>query len=135
MQSDGDGTYTYIDPYPVKGDNTYRLQQIDIDSLVSYSKPLDVIYHGSTANNNLLSVYPNPAKDLITVAFSSTTSALTDSYLSSIYNAQGKLMMQQTANSNTWTQNVSALKPGAYVIQVKAANGNSIGNSKFVRVQ
>jgi hypothetical protein len=134
VQSDGDGTYTYIDPHPVKGENTYRLEQINIDSLVSYSKPLAVIYHGSTANNNPLSVYPNPAREQITVNFSSTSPTSTDSYLSYIYNSEGKLVLQQTANNSTWTQDVSALKPGAYVIQVKSANGNSIGNSKFVRV-
>jgi hypothetical protein len=135
VQSDGDGTYTYIDRHPVTGDNTYRLQQINIDSLVSYSKPLSVIYNVSTASSNLLSVYPNPARELITVNYSSTNPTSTNSYLSCIYNSEGKLVLQQTANSNTWTHDVSALKPGAYVVQVKAANGNSVGNAKFIRVQ
>jgi hypothetical protein len=135
VQSDGDGTYTYIDHYPATGNNTYRLQQINIDSLVSYSSPLNVVYSVSTPSSNLLSVYPNPARGLIKINFNSTTTTPASSYLSYIYNSVGELVMQQTANSNTWTQDVSALKPGAYVIQIKTINGNSIGNSKFVRVQ
>jgi hypothetical protein len=135
VQGNGDGLYTYIDHYPVTGTNTYRLQQIDIDSTVSYSKSLNVLYNVSVTNSNLLSIYPNPARELITINFNSTTSATTDSYVSNIYNSAGELVMQQTANSNTWTQDVSSLKPGAYIIQIKTSNGNLIGNTKFVRVQ
>jgi hypothetical protein len=135
VQGNSDGIYTYIDHYPVTGTNTYRLQQINIDSLVSYSNPLNVLYNVSVSNSSLLSVYPNPARELITVNFSSTTSTPTDSYVSTIYNSEGELVMQKTANSSTWTQDVSSLKPGAYIMQIKTTSGNLIGNTKFVRVQ
>jgi len=133
VQSDGAGTYSYIDPNPVAGNNTYRLMQNNIDSVITYTNPLNVLYTISTSTG-VLSIYPNPAHETIRVNFNSATAA-NGTYQASIYNSLGSLMLQTTENSNSWTQDVSALKPGAYILTVTSSNGTVIGNSKFIKYQ
>jgi len=132
VQSNGSGTYTYLDKAPAIGNNTYRLAQNNIDSLTSYTNPLNILYDGTTSG--IINVYPNPAHESITVNFNSVTTT-PDTYLGSIYNATGELMIQKTLSNNSWTQDVSSLKPGAYIVKVKSSNGNPIGNSKFIKYQ
>jgi hypothetical protein len=56
--------YTSVDAYPLFGRNYYRLKSVDIDGKFSYSNIDEVTFNLST--NNVI-VYPNPAKDVLTV--------------------------------------------------------------------
>ncbi len=56
--------YTYVDAYPLSGINYYRLKSVDIDGKFSYSN-IDKVTFNLIANNVI--VYPNPAKDILTV--------------------------------------------------------------------
>ena len=133
IQSDGAGTYTYTDHSPVAGYNTYRLLQNNIDSITSYSHPVSILYNAATAMG-LVSIYPNPARGTINVNMNIAATAPV-SYLEAIYNTSGMLVVQRAVNSTSWAQDVSALTPGAYVIQIKTSNGGSVANSKFVKMQ
>jgi hypothetical protein len=131
-QSDGSGYYTYIDPNPVTGANTYRLQQNDINGLLTYSGLVTVLYNTSTANNSAFTIYPNPSKSIINVSLnSSSTSTL--NLQSKIYNSAGQVVAQRTVNANTWTEDVTSYREGVYIIELKDNAGNLVGKSKFVK--
>ena len=130
-QGDGSGIYTFTDPSPVTGANTYRLQQDNIVGAISLSPPITIIYNPAGATG-IMNVYPNPAKATINVNVSSTTSAAS-AYKANIYNSAGQLMMQRSVSSNSWTQDVTQYMPGTYIIQLNDNNGNLIGKSKFIK--
>jgi len=130
-QSDSSGTYTYTDPTPVMGKNTYRLQQSDIAGNLSYSSPVTVVFTPSGATG-AFSVYPNPTKATISIDVLTTTAA-TPAYKANIYNSSGQLMTQKSVSSNSWTQDVTQYLPGTYIIQITDNSGNLIGKSKFVK--
>ncbi len=57
--------YEWTDFSPQNGRNLYRLQQVDLDGVLSYS-PVDVVSIGGTLGNSL-SIFPNPARDVVNV--------------------------------------------------------------------
>ncbi|WP_159440767.1 T9SS type A sorting domain-containing protein [Mucilaginibacter sp. OK098] len=130
-QGDGGGIYTFIDPSPVTGANTYRLQQDNIVGAISLSPAITIIYNPA-GQAGLMSVYPNPTKATISVNVSSMTSAA-PTYKANIYNSAGQMMMQRSVSSNSWTEDVTQYTPGTYIIQLKDNSGNLIGKSKFVK--
>jgi hypothetical protein len=131
-QSDSSGVYTYTDPNPVTGNNTYRLQQSNIVGNISFSSPITIVYN-SSGTGGALSVYPNPARATINVNVASASWIDTQSYKANIYNALGQLMMQKTVSSTNWSQDVTQYTPGTYIIQMTDNSGNLIGKSKFVK--
>ncbi|WP_428327326.1 T9SS type A sorting domain-containing protein [Mucilaginibacter sp.] len=134
VQGDGNGNYSYIDHSPSTGNNTYRLLQNDIDDDLLYTNTLNVMYNAS-AGSGALSVYPNPAKQIITVNFNSSNPLTSSAYEAIIYNSTGLEVLKKSVSSNSWSQDVSSLKPGAYVIEMKNSGGTLLGNSKFVKIQ
>lgn len=72
--------------------------------------------------NNAMSVYPNPANNVITVANAAGAQI-------SIYNLAGQQVANIASASANQTINVANLSEGLYVIRV--ANGNQVSTSKF----
>ena len=146
-QSDSSGTYTYTDPNPVMGNNTYRLQQSAIAGNLSYSSPVTIIYNPSGANG-AISVYPNPAMGVINLTInqnSTTVNAQGDksitrtitnaSYSIKIINITGMVVKAATSGQPDWQDDVSGLSPGTYIIQVlNNSNKTLIGKSAFVKL-
>lgn len=133
VQSNAGGVYTYLDHNPSVGTNTYRLAQNDVNNNVVYSNILEVTYNPA-ASSGLLSVYPNPAKADISVVLNNATNSMSQSnYQANIYNAAGLLVMQKSVNSSSWSQDVSPLRPGSYIMEVRAGNGSVVGNTKFTK--
>jgi len=62
----GNNEYSFIDKKLVSGINYYRLQTVDIDGRISYSKIVSV----NMADKQLFSVFPNPSKDFANISFS-----------------------------------------------------------------
>ncbi len=131
-QSDGSGIYSFIDPRPVKGSNTYRLQQDNIGGAISMSREITIIYN-PTGSTGLVSVYPNPTKATISISVATITTG-TPAYKANIYNSAGRLMMQRAVSSNNWTEDVTQYTPGIYIIQLKDNNGSLIGENKFLKI-
>jgi len=127
--SDSNSNYIYVDQYPATGNNTYRLQQTDLSGNITYSAPVSILYSATSPNGNL-TVYPNPAKSMITVNL--ITNIVANS--ADIYNTSGTLIKHETISSNTFTEDVSSYKLGIYIIQLKTPNGDIVGQSKFVKV-
>ena len=134
VQSNGSGSYSYTDTHPVTGNNTYRLGQNDIDSVETYSNPINVLYNSSSTV--VLNVYPNPSAGQITINFNPPVNEGTGaSYKTTIFNAAGLLMLQISETGNSWSQDISSLRAGGYVLEVRADNGTLIGNTKFIKAR
>ena len=120
--------YSYNDNSFAAGINYYRLKVVDKDGSYSYSSII-AIKDGAPAN--IVSVYPNPAKDVLFVQVKAyeaqkATIAITD--------MQGRIVntqMVQLANGNNNTSiNVNSLPKGMYMITVNAKDKTVV---KFVK--
>ena len=107
-------SYTYTDHKAVSGINLYRLKFTGRSRTISYSPIIAV--RGSTDAEPLL--YPNPAKDVVTVYKGSE-----DIDAVSIYNNQGFLVATQRFSSGqaSVTIDISSLQNGLYYVKIKTA--------------
>jgi hypothetical protein len=133
VQSNSGGAYNYIDPNAVTGNNIYRLEQNDINGNVTYTAPIIINYNTTVTSGSIFTIYPNPAKELITFSINSTTTTAPNNYTANIYNTAGALMGRRNVNTTTWVEDVTAYKPGTYIIELKANTGDTVGKSKFVK--
>lgn len=129
--SNSNADYVYLDRQPVRGNNTYRLEQHEFNGTISYSSPVTITYNSTSPNANLI-VYPNPSRNIINISLPSAP-AVTPNYSADIYNISGSPVAHQIVNTGTWTQDISNYKLGVYIIEVKDTNGNMIGKTKFVK--
>jgi hypothetical protein len=92
----------------------YRLAMIDKDGSLQYSNIAAV----NLTQQQHLQVYPNPAKDNVTVIFPNANESLQPVQL---YSLQGVLVLQTHLNAQTQILNipVKALPKGTYLLKVK----------------
>ncbi|MGZ3750139.1 MAG: T9SS type A sorting domain-containing protein, partial [Mucilaginibacter sp.] len=135
VQSSGQGTYSFIDKYPVTGQNLYRLKQDDINDSVSYSKIIPVEFSNlsnSLVKNNV-NVYPNPASSVINLTISPDIKA--SGYKIHITNSLGMLVKEVTSAQPNWQSSVKELQNGTYFIKVVNSQDQTlIGQTKFVKL-
>jgi len=88
-----------------------------------------VVSTGTTAeiNNSLISVYPNPAKDQISVDLSSLN---TSDASVIIMNANGFVVYEGKASNSVESINTSSFNKGMYMVQV--SSGDKVSNKKIV---
>jgi hypothetical protein len=131
------GVYNDLDPNPVKGQNIYRLKQIDLTGNISYSSIVPIMYADNVVNNitaNLISVYPNPVKSMLNLAVTPATTAAAN-YKITITNIMGSVIKSSTSSNATWQGDVSVLSPGTYFIEVINIASNTItGKSTFIKL-
>jgi len=137
LQSDGLGTYSFIDPSPVTtGQDQYRLQMSDVNNTITYSSVITIQY-SDLSNNNIgsnISLYPNPAHDLINLSVTGNNIS-TGPYTITITNSIGAVVNTSTSSQPAWQNNVSGLLPGTYFLQVVDNNTKTIvGRSKFIKL-
>ncbi len=82
----------------------------------------------SITGNNNSSIYPNPAKDFITIELKNM---LQNETKISIYNLQGELMINKTAKSEKVNIDISSLPEGVYF--VKIINDKGIKSLKIIK--
>jgi len=110
----GANSYAFTDGKPTNGTNYYRLESVDKDGATSYSKVVSVQL---SIINYQLSVYPNPAKDNITIKGSN------------IYNVQvidniGRVVRGVSLkDANNPTLSVSGLAAGVYHLRIQTTDG------------
>jgi hypothetical protein len=131
LQSNGSGSYSYIDTNPYTGDNTYRLEE-NVLGQISYAGPVTISFNAQSANNGF-SVYPNPSKSTINVTISTSTTA-SHTYFAKTYNVIGQVVDNRIVSTNTWAQDVSGYQNGVYVIRLTTASGDVVGTAKFIKV-
>jgi hypothetical protein len=135
------GVYNDLDPNPVKGQNIYRLKQIDLTGNISYSSIVPIMYADNVVNNitaNLISVYPNPVKSMLNLAITpatTTTTSTAANYKITITNTTGSVIKSSTSSNPTWQGDVSVLSPGTYFIEVTNIASNTVtGKSTFIKL-
>ncbi len=106
--------YQYLDSSPTEGLNYYRLRQVDFDGTEDLSELVIVQW---TTEVNELEFYPNPVQDVLNVRGTSVLGQI--SY--QIFDLRGTTTLSGSKISrDTGTQlDVSALKPGVYLLVVK----------------
>ncbi len=79
-------------------------------------------------NNNVVSIYPNPANDFMTVSLAAESFNSTTIY---IINALGEIVLTEKATSSNTTLNTSNLTSGIYFVKMESKNGSAI--KKFMK--
>lgn len=125
------GLYTLTNPEA--GDYTVRVTTNDGCTVTS-----DVYNHtptsigGSNHTKNTLAIYPNPARNQITLDFGKATEPGT---VLTIFDGLGKVITTQSVNAGVQKQavNISALSEGVYLIRVNT--GSSVYSAPFTRLK
>ena len=115
--------YTATSHYPV-----LHIQVTEAGTLISYTSLV-----GGIENNPLLSqisVYPNPANDIINVKLTDVISGKVEI---SLLNPKGQTLTQLTETGNRiFSTDISRLASGAYFIRIEN-NSGSFATSKFIK--
>ncbi len=120
-------SYSFVDKSPNNGINYYRLQMVDKDGKLTYSKvlPVNIIIKQPFA------IYPNPVKDYL---FVKIQHAIAEQVIIQIMDIQGKVVQQKSyqlqPGITTLFLNVNPLVKGSYFIVVK---GQSMQKKMFVK--
>ncbi len=140
------GTYSFLDknPLPVSigvPSDQYRLKIVDLNGSISYSKVATIIYtdFNSSAANNVIDVYPNPATSTVKFSIVQNTDDAPNNdnatYGITIMSTNGAIVKTKISAQASWEDNVSDLLPGTYIIQVINNYDKSVvGKSKFVKL-
>jgi hypothetical protein len=106
--------YNYIDETPFRENvSYYRIKQTDFNGDFEYSPIISINRTGSISNSIFL--YPNPAKDLLTIE--GDTESLRDI---EIYTIDGKRIFdfyEQNLGSNSLTIEIGRLQTGTYLLK------------------
>jgi uncharacterized delta-60 repeat protein len=113
--------YSWVDLQPLKGDNFYRLKQVDNDGKYTYSKIVHIFF----SDEPYLKIYPNPAKNTVTL------NGLTAGASITIFNSLGKNISDYSAAGYQYTINIKDLANGIYFIRIK--QGAKLTTLKFVK--
>lgn len=104
-------TYSYIDEQPYDGINYYRLKLRNKDGSGTYSK----IVSATVSNSFSVTVYPNPAKDVITVSVKGENR--NDAILQ-LCDITGKVLVQTTLEGNdSKVISMNSLPAGTYLLR------------------
>lgn len=123
----GANSYTFTDASPLKGNDLYRIRQVDIDGNYSWSST--VALH-IIPNSNGLSLQSNPVTNSLTLI---NTREQTIKYLR-VADLAGRILVNKVCNSsaNLISENIQSLKPGYYILHVQSdQNTTTIGFIKL----
>jgi len=103
----------------------YRLRMVYLDGNSRYSNVAAVKYNSVDKG---ISIYPNPASDLLTISNSQNIQNATIS----IINSNGKTVMSSANRSGRKLNvDISSLSPGSYFVQL--LNDGKVSTLKFVK--
>ncbi len=121
-KGNGNNVYSFINSI---NDNTtnyfYRLKIVDNDGRFKYSNTISL---GNKPSNSL-HIFPNPVKDVLTI------SGLKQHGTISIFNVEGKLLLQQNVSVQTITMDISSYAKGMYLLQYR--NKGEVVNQKIMK--
>ena len=116
--------YAVLDAEPVAGLNYYRLTLFDENDSKVYSAMASVNY---TLAGSDLSVFPNPARDVLNIAYQHNYKSLSVEVISQ----EGKVLKKKTFSASEPLQlPVADIESGSYILQLK-----DVGNANVQRVQ
>jgi Secretion system C-terminal sorting domain len=110
-------SYTFTDPLPLKGPDYYRLKQVDMNGQYTYSNTVLINF---TDKGRAVVVYPNPARDQLTVDLNRPSQDVKIRFLTT----DGKVI--RTENIGTVQRSkdldISTLSSGAYILEIITGN-------------
>lgn len=111
-------SYEFVDGSKQQSNSYYRIQQVDRDGAVSYSR-IQVIREQQT--QNLATIY-SPAKNSVRVKFEAPVSSSVEVRL---YNANGQMLGSKAASqaSTSVDLTMNSIRNGAYIVQVLDQHG------------
>lgn len=111
-----DLSYSFVDETPAIGHNYYRLQQLDLDNNMTYTKVIDIVWG---ADGSVVSIYPNPAKDKLNIDISAAGASQTEIKLLDMSGRVVKSILAQTVKGmNNITLEIDDIAVGVYGVQV-----------------
>ncbi len=122
--------YAFTDRDPLPGLSYYRLEQVDLDGAIEYSKVVPVLFQGRLPK---LQVFPNPAQDLLYLTMELTGEGYYDW---SVVDGAGRTALRGGAAFSTGTQRqevpLGRLDAGAYQMILRRG-AEEIGRARFVK--
>ena len=112
--------YAAVDAQPFGGTSYYRLKQVDHDGTFAYS-PVAVIINGSVPASEV-SLYPNPAQDVVTVALGQLPAA---GARVTVADMMGRVVLSDQLSVNG-ELSVARLQAGTYIVTVETTGGQKI---------
>lgn len=118
--------YNHVDKTPFVGYNYYRIQQIDYTGASTYSMTKALEFKN---DNALVLVYPNPAKDQLTLEL---PILMKGTYEVKVVDALGRILIASIIDEGQILHqlDIERLAAGAYVLRIQAPNG-SVHTRKF----
>jgi Secretion system C-terminal sorting domain len=111
-------TYRFRDPDPSGGPAYYRLRTIDLDGRETLSRVLRV---QEPTRANGIAVYPNPARETVTIARPSAGKAELK-----IFQQAGRMVAHRSLQDATESVSLRELKPGLYVLYITTQGNTEI---------
>ena len=122
--------YTFTDNSPLMGVNYYRIKQIDKSGKYTYGNVASINFINK---DNALKLYPNPAKNTVTLSFNIKEQGM---LLANIINAKGNVVKEVTIHATTGNNNqqigLDGLSAGSYSIILK--NNTQSISSRFEKL-
>ena len=123
--------YAYVDPFPLRGANYYRLKQVDLDGAYEHT-PRVVVLFGKT--DDPPTVFPNPAQDLLNVAFRMPVDGT--AYVQ-VIDASGRVVRDRDVDLERGAQTVAIrtqdLPAGAYDMRLFTTADQAPYNVRFIK--
>ena len=115
--------YHFTDREPLPGLNYYRLEQVDYDGTVDYSKVVSVNFR----DGGTVAISPNPVADELRFTLPEGTDGTVQL---SIFDLTGRAWEQQALLDGT--VDVSGLRPGMYFVKLVSAQGQVLATERFL---
>ncbi len=131
------GAYSLLDKTPLKGNNYYKLTQVDKNGKSSEFPDLVVVKYDLNGNTlSDIAVYPTLVQTTFTVKYNGSANAT--SYLLRVSDATGKEIYKKGVDKNDLINGVagdlSVAPKGVYFVAVfDSVNGNKIGTAKIIK--
>ena len=126
--------YGFTDIKPSTGINFYRLKQIDKDGKESFSEIINIKNDGNI-KAEIVSIYPNPAKENISISLNSNDGG---NYTIHIADITGKIVGQQFIKSNVGNNKIqfatSTYSSGTYFVKILSEDKEEIATTKFIKL-
>lgn len=119
--------YSFVDESPFNSMNYYRLKQVDLDGLYSYSNAIAIEFDRDL---NAISLYPNPANTFVYVDINGPLRGTTRTRVVTL---SGQVVVEEYSNSYAQPirLNIETLKLGTYFIEVHA--DGEVYRSRFIK--
>jgi len=127
-----DGSFSYISKSGYEGIDTFNYCVFDGQSLSQFNKVTLKVSkksgNGEVSGNqlNLIKLYPNPAKEFVTVESEATISAIR------LFDFSGRLLYQQSINDKMYRLDVSKYQAGLYYL-VTEIGGRAFASKLIIK--